>query len=182
MPGRRTHRALGAAVSVGIAMTQWDEFPEIGKLLYALGAGTGGTVGGVLPDVLEPALHSYHRDVFHSLFTGGGVVAVGYKSAKTLGAELRADAARLRSLRLALPDNHPDRFGLSLRECLIYRVGFLPWVDCGIRDTCGRGHDHAARGAVGRSENYLTISAFLHCGAPLFRIGTRSARPSWSGN
>ena len=47
---------------------------------------------------------------------------MGSQSAKTFGTALRAEAARLRSLRLALPDNHPDRFALGLRECLIYTV------------------------------------------------------------
>ncbi len=122
MPDRRTHRVLGAGASVGVAVIQWGEFPEIGKLLYGLSACAGGLVGGVLPDVLEPALHSHHRDVFHSLFAGGGIVAVGSQSAKTFGTELRAEAARLRSLRLAQPQEDPKRLVLSLRECLIYTV------------------------------------------------------------
>jgi len=41
------------------------------------GGALGGYVGGLLPDVLEPAISSWHRDVAHSCAAGGGIVALG---------------------------------------------------------------------------------------------------------
>lgn len=58
------------------AKFDWKEFLAHCALGYATGA-----IGGILPDILEPAYHSHHRNVCHSLgtlaLTGIGAVKAG---------------------------------------------------------------------------------------------------------
>jgi hypothetical protein len=72
------------------------------------------------PDVLEPAVHSHHRNVFHSLSAGGGMVGGALTGLGGAGTALRAQAARLRLTRLSLPETDPRRTQLAIQEHLIY--------------------------------------------------------------
>jgi membrane-bound metal-dependent hydrolase YbcI (DUF457 family) len=51
--------------------------------------GTGlGAIGGVLPDILEPASHPHHRKLFHSITTAS---AIGYGLYKAHNSTLDSD-------------------------------------------------------------------------------------------
>ena len=71
MPGRRTHMLAGATAGVvvyGVAKHFKKEEWTLGGVLIAL---VWGILGGMLPDVLEPAINSHHRQFFHSLLVAG---------------------------------------------------------------------------------------------------------------
>lgn len=70
-----THRMVGLATGAGYAAFQAKEQPGIGLVMEMLGGGVGGFWGGRLPDDLEPAISSWHRDSAHSVSVGAGIVA-----------------------------------------------------------------------------------------------------------
>lgn len=79
MASTKKHILIGAAVVAGAdILKQWLQMQlnpsrqfEWGEL--AASAVVGGVVG-VLPDVLEPATHPNHRQFFHSVCFGSGVL------------------------------------------------------------------------------------------------------------
>jgi membrane-bound metal-dependent hydrolase YbcI (DUF457 family) len=58
-------------------------------------------LGGLLPDILEPALSSWHRDVAHSLTTGAGVVAVLKSIFEGCEAACRENAEKCKAIVMA---------------------------------------------------------------------------------
>lgn len=70
MPNRPTHLAAGALAGAAVALFH----PELAHLppdrRMLVGAGLGG-LGGVLPDLLEPAETPSHRGTAHSLASLG---------------------------------------------------------------------------------------------------------------
>lgn len=66
MANAKQHALIGA----GVGVVGWllyckllDRPAQVGEVLLAAG---GGMIGGLLPDVLEPAIHPNHRRFFHS--------------------------------------------------------------------------------------------------------------------
>lgn len=98
MPNYKKHLSTGATIGavrsflINLAIqnkriqkgeqTQIDWNRTIGNSLLGLGVGA---VGGVLPDILEPATNPNHRKVFHSLTTAS---AIGYGLYKTHNSNL----------------------------------------------------------------------------------------------
>src|ERR1700757_3576639 len=93
MPNFKKHAETGALVGsvAGLAINLFVQLDKVDKkerekvdwlelfLSTAVG-GAIGTIGGVLPDLLEPAYHSHHRKLFHSV-TAAGAVSYGiYKT------------------------------------------------------------------------------------------------------
>jgi membrane-bound metal-dependent hydrolase YbcI (DUF457 family) len=88
MPNFKKHASTGAIIGglAGLAITlinqnnkikhgQQDRINWIEVLGYTAGGATIGTIGGILPDLLEPANHPHHRKFFHSVTA---TTAVGY--------------------------------------------------------------------------------------------------------
>lgn len=75
MPGRRTHKVVGAVSGASYALYRGREQSQGDQLLEVIGGGIGGAVGGMLPDVLEPAVTPNHRGFAHSALFGAGVVS-----------------------------------------------------------------------------------------------------------
>jgi hypothetical protein len=75
MPDGATHKLIGASGGcVFAAYRAKDQNP--GSWIAELAGGAiGGYVGGILPDILEPAISSWHRGVAHSYVGGATVVA-----------------------------------------------------------------------------------------------------------
>ena len=90
MPRRPTHLAIGGASGVVTGVLTCGLLPKEHQLLHVAFAGIGGTLGGLAPDVLEPAICPNHRSLFHSLAAAGGVGAAGF-------AEWQADCYRAAS-------------------------------------------------------------------------------------
>jgi inner membrane protein len=66
MANAKQHALIGASVgAVGwlLYCKLLDRPIEVGELLLAAGVGM---IGGLLPDLLEPAIHPNHRRFFHS--------------------------------------------------------------------------------------------------------------------
>jgi membrane-bound metal-dependent hydrolase YbcI (DUF457 family) len=93
MPNTRKHAATGAILGAlaGFAVNLFKQHSKIKKneqteidfkeaLLWGAGGAAAGTIGAILPDILEPATHSHHRKVFHSVATGGSVLYGLYKA------------------------------------------------------------------------------------------------------
>ena len=97
MPNYSTHARTGAAVGVVAAAYRAREAPTNQMLVEAIGGLLGGWVGGVLPDVLEPARHPHHRKLGHSVAAAGALtlarIAEWQATFRTA-----ADAAASRSL------------------------------------------------------------------------------------
>lgn len=70
-----THALAGAMA--GSAVFCSDK--ENDSLAGMAAAWSLGTMGGKIPDWLEPALHPNHRKFFHSLLFAAGVMYAGYK-------------------------------------------------------------------------------------------------------
>lgn len=73
MPRRSTHAIAGIGAGVVTAAIRAKDLPEDCKLAELVGGAVGGWLGGVLPDVIEPATTPNHRNVAHSVAAGGGL-------------------------------------------------------------------------------------------------------------
>ena len=71
MPNRRTHTEVGAITGVATALFLAKGQPTAFFLAEAAGGLLGGALGGIAPDVLEPATSPNHRKLAHSLVTAG---------------------------------------------------------------------------------------------------------------
>jgi membrane-bound metal-dependent hydrolase YbcI (DUF457 family) len=58
------------------AWYQAKEKANADLLIETIGGAIGGCVGGMLPDIFEPAVSSWHRDIGHSITVGAGVLAL----------------------------------------------------------------------------------------------------------
>lgn len=73
MPNKGTHAAVGVMAGVSAAAyVSRRETDGLARALQLVGGAVGGYHGGVLPDVLEPAITPMHRSISHSLALGGG--------------------------------------------------------------------------------------------------------------
>lgn len=66
MPGRRTHRVVGATAGAMAALVRAQNEPSDAQLIEVLGGLVGGCLGAAAPDWLEPATSPRHRAVCHS--------------------------------------------------------------------------------------------------------------------
>lgn len=94
MAGRHTHLIVGATSGTAVAaysareQNPWNAFAE------AIGGCAGGALGSLAPDVLEPAVHSWHRSIAHSYAAAAaGTVAVR-RGMSSWQQRCRAEAAR----------------------------------------------------------------------------------------
>jgi membrane-bound metal-dependent hydrolase YbcI (DUF457 family) len=70
----KTHRAVGAGSGFAVAFVRADGQETWKQIAEGGGGALGGYFGAGLPDVLEPAIHSWHRNGCHSVAAGTGVV------------------------------------------------------------------------------------------------------------
>src|SRR5258708_140013 len=75
MADGKTHKAIGmTSGAIFAAYKAKNQTPE-NFIIEAIGGALGGYAGGILPDYLEPAISSWHRDIAHSVAAGSTVVA-----------------------------------------------------------------------------------------------------------
>lgn len=104
MPDGGTHQFVGVLAGGGYAAYRArgqqpaDLWPE------ALGGIVGGLLGGSLPDSIEPATSSWHRDVAHSWAVGGGILALGGMLA-TFESTCRERAAERQAIAVTVRNN-----------------------------------------------------------------------------
>jgi inner membrane protein len=90
MANAKQHALIGAGVgAVGwfLYCKLFDRPVEVGEVLLAAGVGM---IGGLLPDLLEPAIHPNHRQFFHSYAATALLAHANHHVAKNV--QLPADA------------------------------------------------------------------------------------------
>ncbi len=126
MPNARTHAVIGTGSGGLVAFLRSDDLPSEARIAMTLGGAVGGYAGGRLPDILEPAIHAWHRSFFHSAAAGAGVFQTAVVPINAWVAHLLAKAAGIRLLRLQLGPQHPDHATLRTQECGLYFLsGFV---------------------------------------------------------
>lgn len=86
-----------AGLLAGLVTAILDQSPEEERLLLGGLLTVGALAGAKLPDVLEPAIHSHHRAVFHSFVV---LFGAGWAAKKLW--EWRPETAEQRQLRAVL--------------------------------------------------------------------------------
>jgi len=125
MSDGKTHRLVGAGTGAVFAGFRAKEQKAPNWWCEVAGGALGGYVGGLLPDVLEPAISSWHRDIAHSCAAGGGVIAMGNALA-AFEAACRENAEKCRAIPMEqqgdvfafVPADPISRLLLSLFELL----------------------------------------------------------------
>ncbi len=74
MADRKTHTVGGVATGMGYSAFRAKEESTQNLVTEMVGGAAGGYVGALLPDVLEPALSSWHRSAAHSCTAGAAIV------------------------------------------------------------------------------------------------------------
>ena len=127
MPCKRTHSGVGLATGLAVGVLATQRVDQEYRPAEVVFAAIGGWIGGVTPDVLEPASDPNHRALFHSLTAGGGVCAL---AASDWVASVRAAADRCAIRAAAAPEGSELRQSEELK-CVIWHclagllLGFL---------------------------------------------------------
>lgn len=148
MANGRVHAVVGAASGAALAAYRGRSQELEDQLVEVLGGALGGYVGGKLPDWIEPAVSSWHRDIAHSWTTGGGIVTVMPKL-EQWEQHCRQRAAHYRALR-TVP-------GVDPLTQLLYCLAEMFW-----RLAAG-----FASGLAAGYASHLVLDAFTPRGLPL---------------
>ncbi len=125
MSDGKTHRLVGAGTGAVVAGFRAKQQKDHHWWAEVAGGALGGYVGGQLPDLLEPAISPWHRDVAHSCTAGGAIIAMGNALA-AFEATCRENAEKCRALPMEqqgdvfvfVPADPISRLLLSLFELL----------------------------------------------------------------
>jgi hypothetical protein len=121
MSDGKTHKKIAMA-SGGVAALLTTNEKEPWKLVAEmLGGVLGGLVGGKLPDIIEPAVHSWHRNVAHSFTTAAAVVSTAANGVQSWHASCRAKADAWAQRRRD-PKLTPADRALALLAELVWRI------------------------------------------------------------
>jgi hypothetical protein len=126
MPNAQVHAAIGTASGGLVAFLCSSDLSPEARLTITLSGAYGGYVGGCAPDVLEPAIHAWHRSFFHSAVAGAGVFQTANVPVREWVQNLLTKSAAIRQRRLEPGADHPDHATLWLQEFGLYTLcGFL---------------------------------------------------------
>jgi membrane-bound metal-dependent hydrolase YbcI (DUF457 family) len=106
MPNRNAHLIGGGVAGLAAGLYATRALPEHQRGIEIVSAVVGGLIGGVLPDVLEPATSPNHRAEFHSLVMGMGV---GAAATAEWQARCRARALECDGRAALLVEGSPER-------------------------------------------------------------------------
>lgn len=90
MSDGKTHEKVAMASGGFAALLASNEKDPWKLVAETLGGVLGGFAGGKLPDMLEPAIHSWHRSMAHSVTTGAAVVGAAATGVQSWQASCRA--------------------------------------------------------------------------------------------
>lgn len=159
MPDSKTHKYVGMGAGAVYAAFQAKDRPNTDWLLEVIGGGFGGYLGGILPDKLEPALSSWHRDSCHS-WAALGVISATTSYFAGCAASCRANAERCR----AVPTKQDETTGVFVPiqrtplERFIAQVAEIFW-------TLLAGFLNGLSAGYG---SHLVLDSFTPRGLPLF--------------
>jgi hypothetical protein len=100
MPDAKTHKLVGAGTGAIYAGYRAKDQSNPNWWVEVAGGAVGGYVGGLLPDILEPATSPQHRDLAHSWVAGGGIVGL-HSAIEAWEAACRENAEKCRALPMA---------------------------------------------------------------------------------
>jgi len=112
----KTHRAVGAVSGFAVTLARSDGQEKWKRLAEGVGGALGGYLGACAPDVLEPAVHSWHRNGCHSVSAGAAVVVGARKAVGAWEAKCREMAARCETKRHAAGVNDLQRLLYLIAE------------------------------------------------------------------
>ena len=75
MSNRRTHLIAGTTTGLGFAAYRARNESLPAFVAETVGGAIAGTLGGLGPDLVEPAIHSWHRSTAHSYAAAAAIVA-----------------------------------------------------------------------------------------------------------
>ena len=131
MANGRTHAWAGLAAGGGAALYRGRHQPLLDMVVEGVGGAIGGYFGGKVPDVLEPAIHSWHRDFCHS-WTVGAFVTAAITTLAEWESHCREKAAEMRRQRIALQPGSFAAFFYFLGEMLwTLAAGFVAGFGAG---------------------------------------------------
>lgn len=107
MSSGKIHRVVGGVAGGVAAGVRAHRDPNGRLLIEALAGMLGGSHGGMLPDVLEPAIHSHHRQVMHSWTLLGGTALGVVRNAAALEAYIQSWTAKIGELEELAPQAAP---------------------------------------------------------------------------
>lgn len=97
MSSGKTHNIVGGLSGGAYALMRAPSGqPPLNTFAEVLGGAVGGILGAKLPDLIEPAIHSYHRSTFHSVAAIGTVSYGALQTQVNPAAILRETAALAR--------------------------------------------------------------------------------------
>lgn len=92
MANGKTHLTAGIASGLAAAAYAARDQTGVGFVAELLGGALGGAAGGQLPDVFEPAIHSWHRSTAHSFTTATAIGVTAVRSLSSWQNRCRANA------------------------------------------------------------------------------------------
>jgi len=104
MPDGRTHKLVGAGAGAVYAGYRAKEESDPHWWIEVAGGAFGGYLGGMCPDVLEPAISSWHRGTAHSCAAGGGIVVLK-NGLKAFGDACRESAENCKAIEMIQQGN-----------------------------------------------------------------------------
>ncbi|MFH0903040.1 MAG: metal-dependent hydrolase [Pseudomonadota bacterium] len=148
MPNGRTHKVVGAVAGGSFALVRSAGQPAVHRTVETAGGVLADVGLGMLPDVLEPAIHPGHRSVAHS---AAPAVALGVLASRHLDswqASLRARADRQGALAMQSQSTLAQLWHAFLELLLRLAAG-------------------AVAGALGGYGSHLALDAFTPRSLPL---------------
>jgi membrane-bound metal-dependent hydrolase YbcI (DUF457 family) len=132
MPNGRTHAVVGMISGAGAVYLLSADQPEGSRVLELCGGLLGGYVGGKLPDWLEPAYCSWHREFAHSVTAGVSVFELGRRFVCSWEDWCRQRANEIEFRRAQLPPGSPQAYLFGLAELFLRMLaGFLAGLVAG---------------------------------------------------
>jgi hypothetical protein len=149
MSDGKTHKLVGAGTGAVVASFRAKSQQDHNWFAEVVGGALGGYIGGQLPDVLEPAVSSWHRDIAHSCTVGGAILAMG-DALGAFAATCRENAEKCRALQM---EQQGDTFVFapadSVSQLLLCVFEFLWRVGAGFAHGLAAGYlSHLALDAV----------------------------------
>lgn len=116
MPDARTHHVVGGLVGGSSALWNARTSDADGRIVECVGGMYGGSLGGLLPDWIEPALSPRHRGVAHSWGALLGSFATTVQAAQ--------DECRRQAATCLTRSQDPTISGI---DRVLYQLGWFFW-------------------------------------------------------
>lgn len=95
-----THKLAGTGSGLILAAYRAKDQSPGDWIVEVAGGALGGYVGGILPDILEPAISSWHRGTAHSYVSGATLTTCVYRTLSDWETACRRQAQNYRAIRM----------------------------------------------------------------------------------